>query len=184
MEWICLIAIVAIIVYVMCKDNNEATASDVVPNSQEPPEQPNYPEVNPNDPYALCRALACVTTSIPYYRSDTNCLLLITIHQEKHETYISTDIGKYIPDRTNISTFRSLFIPEKVYSLLSKVNFASGNNIFWRVTINHCLGVRRTIEAIEEGINLVNGKPYTCRINQYHPGNDPMQTCIELDAAD
>ena len=146
--------------------------------------QPITPTLDANDPYEICRALACLATSIPYYKSYTACMIHVHIDNEKKETYISLNISDYSIDRTDISQYPRLRIPDQIATLLSKVNFNDNGKGSWNITFNQSISERRTKEAIQAGISMVNGRPYICNLKSYFIGNNPSQIAIDFDAAD
>lgn len=180
MEILALLILVAIGIMIF-KSSSETSTQEPVPSARA---QPITPSLDVNDPYEVCRALACLATSIPYYKSDTACMIHIHIDNEKKETYISLNISDYSIDRTDISQYHRLRISDQIATLLSTVNFNDNGEGSWNITFSQSISERRAKEAIQAGIGMVNGRPYICNLKSYFIGNNPSQIAIDFDGAD
>lgn len=150
------------------------------------PARPTSPPVkrfDKNDPYDICCALACLATAVGYYNSDACCYLDVYIYNEKTESIIHASFSPGV-NLNDKSMYRNFFIPDDIASLLSAIPFTTTSNGGLEVKFSRCIGTNRTMEKIREGISMVDGKPYTCTLKSYHPGNDPTQTHITYTAAD
>lgn len=175
------VVIIGIFVFAAMTSTSSSSTPSPSPAQPTPPPVKRFDE---NDPYDVCCALACLATAMGYYTSDSFCSLLVSIYSDKSESVIYASFSPLISDHKDRSLYRRLFISEDMASLLSILPFTATTNGTVKITVNRCLSQKRTMEKIQEGMNMVDGKPYNCTLKSYHPGNNPTYTFIELFASD
>lgn len=177
-----IVLVIIVIIGIMIFKSSSETGTQESKASVSP--QPSAPSLDINNPYDICRALACVATSIPYYKSDTGCFIHICIDKEKNETSINLSISDFALDRADISQYRRLYISDQIATFLSQVNFYDNGKGYWNIRFNRTIGERLAMEAIQSGVSMVNGRPYICNLKSYNIGNNPAKIAIDFDTSD
>lgn len=161
-------------------DKNETVNTPTVPNAVRTPAPVS--NLNPNNPHDISYALAClVGFSCLRDPDERSSCLLIRIDFQNRETSLYAHGHNWITDHESAAEYTKLGVPAHIADYLTRVDFdINPGTKALSIAFMGAADTELTMRKIQEGLNLLPYKPYTCQLKSYPLGGKPSTVCIDL----
>lgn len=166
---------VVIFIFVLFRIGSDSTSNN--PTTPQRTAQPSI-QSDPNDPYNICCALACLATAAPYCKPGSYGYLMVHISDKDNNTCIHVSYNGF--NYTDKTAYNPTWIDNSISDYLASIPFTRTASGALEITFNYCIDTNHAVTAIRKGRDLAKCPSDRCNLDVIHPKGDPLRTDIHF----